>query len=351
MLSFSCNIREHVQRAVYKLHRYKCTRFPEALHFSYPTLPFDISNDNLTIFEPPIVRMATQAVLVVVILTLILVTTTHSIRSYRRLSHIPGPPLAGISRLWLLKSILGSRNYLNFFEANLKYGPLARVGPNRLVTSDPELWRRVNAPRSPYRRSPWFGAFSFQPGVNNVFSEQREEQHDELRKKLAAGYAGKENPGMENEIDERIRDLISLIERKYVSTDEEPGRQMDFGQIAQFFTLDVISGLAFGQPFGDLIVDEDKFDYIKTNEEAFPVMVSMSELREVRSFLEKSSLMKLLAPSAKDKIGFGKVIGLAKDIVAERFGDDKKTKQDMLGSFVSHGLGQEEAASEAMLQL
>ena len=184
-----------------------------------------------------------------------------------------------------------------------------------------------------------------------MFSEQREEQHDELRKKLAAGYAGKENPGMENEIDERIRDLISLIERKYVSTDEEPGRQMDFGQIAQFFTLDVISGLAFGQPFGDLIVDEDKFDYIKTNEEAFPVIVSMSELREVRSFLEKSSLMKLLAPSAKDKIGFGKVIGLAKDIVAERFGDDKKTKQDMLGSFVSHGLGQEEAASEAMLQL
>lgn len=36
---------------------------------------------------------------------------------------------------------------------------------------------------------------------------------------MVAGYAGKENLRLESEIDERIHDLISLIERKYVCTD------------------------------------------------------------------------------------------------------------------------------------
>ena len=297
--------------------------------------------------------MATSTIYVLVagVLTLALLAIGRAIQSYRRLSHIPGPPLASFSRLWILKSLLSSRNHLNLYEANLKYGPLARVGPNHLVTSDPELLRRMNAPRSLYRRTRWYTAFRFKPRADNVFSERREEKHAELRKKMAAGYAGKENPRLESEIDEHISAFISLVERKYVCTDEEPGRQMDFAQTSQFLTLDVISGLAFDQPFGDLVFDRDQFDYIKTVEEQLPVMMVMSELPEVQSFLEKSSLMKLLAPSAMDKIGLGKVIAVAKDEVAERFGENRKVKQDMLGSFLRHGLSQEEAESEAVFQM
>ena len=168
---------------------------------------------------------------------------------------------------------------------------------------------------------------------------------------MAAGYAGKENPRMENVIDECMRDLISLIERKYVCTDTEPGRQMDLGQKAQFFTLDSISGLAFDRSFGDLVDDEDNFEYIKTVEKSLPFMLLMTQLPEVHSFLEKSSLAKLLAPSATDKIGFGKLIGIAKEKVAERFGDNKKVKQDMLGSFLRHGLSQQQAESEVVMQM
>ena len=168
---------------------------------------------------------------------------------------------------------------------------------------------------------------------------------------MAAGYAGKENPRLEDNIDERVRDLINLIERKYICTEKASGIQMDFARKIQFFTLDVISALAFDQPFGDLIVDEDKFDYIKCTEEALPTMLLMTELPEVRSFLEKSSLVKLLAPSAKDKIGLGRIIAIAQKQVKERFGDGKKVKQDMLGSFLNHGLSQREAESETLLQL
>ena len=231
------------------------------------------------------------------LLALTLGTVANAIRSYRRLSHIPGPALAAFSRLWLLWGHLGPRIHLDYFEANLKYGPLVRIGPNQVVTSDPELIRRINAPRSPYRRGKWYAGGRLTPGVDNVLSERQEEKHDELRRKMAAGYAGKEIPQLETEIDERIRDFISLIERKYVCTNTEPGRQMDLARTAQYFTLDVISALAFDQPFGDLIIDEDKFDYIKTVENAMFGLMFMTELPELCSFLERSSLVKFLAPS------------------------------------------------------
>lgn len=42
---------------------------------------------------------------------------------------------------------------------------------------------------------------------------------------------------------------------------------------------------------------------------------------------------------------------VAKEVVAERFGPEKKVQKDMLGSFIAHGLTQEEAGSETLLQM
>lgn len=42
---------------------------------------------------------------------------------------------------------------------------------------------------------------------------------------------------------------------------------------------------------------------------------------------------------------------VAKELASERFGPNKKVKRDMLGSFVAHGLTQDEAESEILLQL
>jgi len=42
---------------------------------------------------------------------------------------------------------------------------------------------------------------------------------------------------------------------------------------------------------------------------------------------------------------------VAKRVVAERYGSDRKVNGDMLGSFVRHGLTQEEAETETLLQM
>jgi hypothetical protein len=54
---------------------------------------------------------------------------------------------------------------------------------------------------------------------------------------------------MEGTIDKQIAKLVALIERKYISSGKDY-RPMDLGKKGQFFTLDVISDLAFGKAFG-----------------------------------------------------------------------------------------------------
>jgi hypothetical protein len=64
-------------------------------------------------------------------------------------------------------------------------------------------------------------------------------------------YSGKENPYLEQSVDDRTRDLTQLIEEKYLSSGKF-FRKADFARIAQFYTLDVISDVAFGAPLGFL---------------------------------------------------------------------------------------------------
>nr|XP_036576508.1 benzoate 4-monooxygenase cytochrome p450 [Colletotrichum truncatum]KAF6783265.1 benzoate 4-monooxygenase cytochrome p450 [Colletotrichum truncatum] len=224
-------------------------------------------------------------------------------------------------------------------------GSLVRIGPNDLVTSDPDLMKHMLNVRTKYKRSNWFDAMRLDPGKDNILSTRDDEVHSMLRSRMAAGYSGKEVENLEAKIDENIVRLMHLIE-KYVSKDKE----FDFGIKAQYYTLDVISDLAFGEPFGDVESDSDVHQYIHTMEENMPNIVLTAALPWLLK-LFSSPLFRSLLPSEKDAIGVGKTIGIAKKVVAERFGPNKKVPRDMLGSFIAHGLNQEEASSEILMQI
>ncbi|KAF5023779.1 hypothetical protein F66182_4172 [Fusarium sp. NRRL 66182] len=288
-------------------------------------------------------------VMLTAVLGLVVLFLADSLRSWHRLSHVPGPFWAGFSKAWMVRQSLKGRQPYAIQEANEKYGPstmlrsrlihtrlssgnnigsLVRIGPNELATDDPKLLRRIMASRSAYSRGPWYNALRFEPGKDNLFSMRDDDAHAKLRNKMAAGYSGKENESLERTIDEHIARLIDLIETKYLSS-TQAYRPVDFAQKIQYFTLDVISDLAFGHPFGYMEQDDDVFDLSKSR---------------APSFLG-------LLPKESDKLGFGAFIGVANKKVAERFGPDATSKPDMLGSFIRHGLDQEQASRESLLNV
>ena len=109
--------------------------------------------------------------------------------------------------------------------------------------------------------------------------------------------------------------------------------------------------IAFGEPFGFLTKNEDVYDYNRTTRAFFPFMELADNIPIIHSFLSSRIVQALAAPKPEDRIGMGAVIGVSQRVVAERFGPDAKLKDDMLGSFVSHGLTQREAEAETLLTI
>ncbi|KAH7348871.1 pisatin demethylase [Rhexocercosporidium sp. MPI-PUGE-AT-0058] len=273
----------------------------------------------------------------------------RTLLAWNRLRHVKGPRLAGFSKLWLIRAVSGGNMHMEFANANQRYGSLARIGPNHLVTSDPNQMRRMLGVRSTYTRSEWYIGMKFDPSRENIESERNEDKHNALRAKMAAGYSGKELENMEQKIDENVANLVSLVE-KYLTTGSE-FKPFDFGRKAQYFTLDVITHLAYGRAFGFLETDSDVYEYIKTVEETLPAAMLVTVLPWM-NWLLQTKLVKLILPSEKDPIGFGKLLGIAKETVGKRFGPNaEEAGNDMLGSFIRHGLTKDEAESETILQI
>jgi hypothetical protein len=145
----------------------------------------------------------------VTLVLLIVIALTLRFRTWLRLRHIPGPPIAGITEFWLLRKTLGGRCHIDTLEACKKYGtidgccvanketlalivklgPLVRIGPNHLITDDPEVLRNMSAVRSPYRRSIWYDGLRLEHNYFNVVSERHESRHNDLRAKMGAGVS------------------------------------------------------------------------------------------------------------------------------------------------------------------
>jgi len=159
-------------------------------------------------------------------------------------------------------------------------------------------------------------------------------------------YSGRDVENFETLVDENIAALIQLVDG-YASGEHKP---MDFGRKAQYFTLDVISSVAYGKAFGYMSTDSDLYAYIENIEKALP-FVLIGTIFPSFNWIMRQDIVQKYLPSDKDPAGFGAIMGVAKQIVGERFGPDKKEIQDMLGSFVAHGLTQTEAESESLLQM
>lgn len=270
--------------------------------------------------------------------------------TYLRLCHIPGPLISSVSYLPLIRATLSGRAHKKYVDLSKRYGSLVRIGPQDLLASDPDLLRRMSSVRSPYQRSGWYSAVRLDPHVDNILSELNTREHDARRAKMASGYSGKDNTHLEADIDACIAMFVELIEQKYLSKGSTL-QLMDLARKVQFFTLDVITRAAYGDAFGYLAQDADVHDQVKIAEQVIPFLSLCATVPFLNQALNRMWVSLKLGPRATDHGGIGKVMGIAKQVVGERFGEDKVDKRDMLGAWVRNGISQRQCESEVVLQI
>ncbi|KAK3369917.1 hypothetical protein B0H63DRAFT_454147 [Podospora didyma] len=199
----------------------------------------------------------------------------------------PGPRLAAWSYLWILRICVSGKHAERYKGVNAKVRQpgLVRIGPNDLITDDPDIIRRMNGARSPYHKSSWYYAMKLDPYEDSL---------------------------LEADIDEQLASLVALIRDKYISSDADGLlRRFDLATASQYFTLDTLTKIAYSTAFGFLAKDEDVYGYIQTTEEN------------------------------TDKKVLGTIMSVADKVVNARFEDlahGREDQKDMPGSFISHGV-------------
>lgn len=129
------------------------------------------------------------------------------------------------------------------------------------------------------------------PGEDTVLATRDDKRDDYLSKRMVAGFAGKQNPALEPDIDQYVLDLVDLIERKYISTADKL-TPMDLARKLQFFTSDIMSKLNFDAKFQDLRDDNDNLSYIHEVETLFPKVFCICTIPRVVDLSTKIGLLK-----------------------------------------------------------
>ena len=140
-------------------------------------------------------------------LVLITIISYRSYATYIRLGDFPGPTFAGFTRLWMVSALYSEQCATWYLDINTRYGEsfiptvhasfllltregsLARIGPNNLLTSDPDIFRQILNVHSGYKRGRWFDCLRINPFRANLITETDEKIHNRLRKQMAAGVS------------------------------------------------------------------------------------------------------------------------------------------------------------------
>ena len=228
-----------------------------------------------------------------------------SFASWFRLRHVPGPFLASVSYTWLMRN-----NFRGISDRQLlglkKYGSVVRVGPNYVLTDDPVALRRISAVRSPYGRDSWWRALRF-AREDNMLTTTNTAAHDKLKSQTANAYNGRDNVDIEESMDTQLAKLKDVIRTHYLSSPGE-ARTVDLVFLIRFFTMDAVTALAYGEPFGYLAANEDLFEYNKQVQDLSKPMSVIVDTPLLRT-LANSPLAPHFWPKTTDKKGMGRLIG------------------------------------------
>lgn len=188
-----------------------------------------------------------------------------------------------------------------------------------------------------------------QPEKDSVLNVLDEAEHQRLRAKLASAYNGKSTPQLEAKVEKHINALIDMIKTRYIST-SKTYKPLDFGVASTILAVDTATELALGHPIQDTsLCDKDITGYMSGMLQGLPVMQTLLAFPSLINLSTSRLASRLVDKTKDDKVGLGHMYGFVRDRTKERYGPNKITKNDILGTLVDRGMTSEKAESEALL--
>ncbi|KAK5659378.1 hypothetical protein OQA88_1471 [Cercophora sp. LCS_1] len=244
---------------------------------------------------------------------------------------------------------MGGHLMENLGDIAEKYGKLTRVGPNIICCAEANEIRRIWSVHSGYQRSDWYKGYRIDPNTESILTEISNKEHHRIKTRLLPGYMGRGQGGQEKVVDDQVIKFLDLVNRVYIS-DHLTTRPMEMGKVFQFLTQDVTSAVEFGKPFGYLDDNADTKGVIAALESTQLPCAMMALLPGLLAIVT-SPVFKPFMPKPTDKDGIGRLLGIVKAHVDERYGEKKKMNPDVIQSFIESGLSRQQVEAEALVHL
>ncbi|KAI0154157.1 putative benzoate 4-monooxygenase cytochrome P450 [Xylariaceae sp. FL1272] len=190
-------------------------------------------------------------------LALVLLFMVKSIKSWYRLSHIPGPRVASLSnlpRVFWVKTGQGQKYHQHLHNV---YGEIVRMGPNMVSVSNPETIPTLYPTRPGFPKSDLYATLRPYSRDNNglkvVFNTQDEKLHKHLKSPIAPLFSLTNTVTFEGLVDQVLECFETQLDRRF----SETNKMFNFGNWLQYFAFDVMGTLTFSERYGFLEQGQD----------------------------------------------------------------------------------------------
>ncbi|KAI6602738.1 hypothetical protein MCOR12_003573 [Pyricularia oryzae] len=159
------------------------------------------------------------------------------------LSKFPGPPAAAVSNIWFYSSVASGKHPFRMQELHGKHGDVVRIGPNWLSFCTNQAYMDIYArPSSGKKVFLKLGEYE-RPG--DISTTRDPGLHAIQKRALSKGFSIGAMRDQEKVLQQYLDSLLNQIRR----LGSHGQNAIDIGEALNWFTLDIIGDLAFGEPF------------------------------------------------------------------------------------------------------
>ncbi|GJJ15634.1 hypothetical protein Clacol_009912 [Clathrus columnatus] len=174
-----------------------------------------------------------------IIRTLVTSAIAYRLSPFHPLASFPGQTIARVSRIW--SSVISRRGYQHIYyhELLLKYGPVIRIGPNHIITTEASAIPVVLG-AGPFRKSDRYVTFVTPKEPGSLLAVVDPHEHAERRRLWEKGMNFKALQSYKEIIHSRLQQLVSLLSQQQQEVD------------INLSTFDIMGDLAFSGQFDAL---------------------------------------------------------------------------------------------------
>ncbi|TVY82835.1 Versicolorin B desaturase [Lachnellula suecica] len=257
----------------------------------------------------------------------------------------PGPKLWAASRLPYIYCLLTGQLIRREREFHEKYGDFLRLAPDEVSFANEEAWTDIYSFRRGHKRALRDKAYYIDSQVDNLITTNDPKFHARIRGLLSNSFTEDSLRTQHSLIQSHADMLVSQL-LKLASTPDDgrgTGARVNMTDWLNFFTMDVIADLAFGEPFGCL-KEGEYHQWVRT---LFSYLKSMSLAAAPRYYPTTEFLFQKLIPKSVLE-GQKRHTQFANQMINRRL-DSKSERPDFMTPFMKNNVNFENMSREEIL--